>query len=57
MKALCGKLSAAVNWYMFKFVRESCTIVSLWREIGLSYRLLCGILLNHLITIGSGGRV
>ncbi len=46
MKALCGKLFGTVNWYVFKLCASKLDRVT---------GGFCGILLNRLITAGSGG--
>ncbi len=50
MKALCGKLSATINWCVFKLsvYNSQFTESKLDRVTG----GFCGILLNYLITTG-----
>ncbi len=58
MKALCDKLFGTVNWYVFKLCAAyNSQFDSQFAESKLDRVTggFCGILLNRLITAGSGG--
>ncbi len=55
MKALCGKLFGTVNWYVFKLCASAYNSQFAESKLDRVTGGFCGILLNRLITTGSGG--